>query len=138
MYINRSVDMLKTFEGFSGKLYRCTTGAQTIGYGFNVDAGMSERAAASLLEHQVTELYADLARFEFFDELDEVRQSVIVQMAFQMGSSGLLKFRMMLEAIKQKDYAKASIEMLNSKWANQTPMRAKKMAAMMKAGLWEI
>lgn len=136
MQINRSVDMLKAFEGFRAKAYKDTTGHHTIGYGFNIDAGIDERAASALIEHQVTELYADLMRFEWFDNLDEVRKSVIVQMAFQMGISGLLKFRKTLHYVKSGDYEKAADEMLNSLWAKQTPPRANQVAKMMRKGEW--
>lgn len=136
MQIDRSVDILKEFEGFRAKAYKDSTGHLTIGYGFNVDAGIDERAASALIEHQVTELYADLMRFEWFDNLDEVRQSVLVQMAFQMGVNGLLKFRKTLYYVKGGEYEKAADEMLNSLWAKQTPARAHHVATMMRKGLW--
>lgn len=136
MQIDRSVDILKHFEGFRAKAYEDTTGHLTIGYGFNIDAGIDERAASALIEHQVTELYADLMRFEWFDNLDEVRKSVIVQMAFQMGISNLLKFRKTLHYVKEGNYKQAAVEMLNSLWAKQAPARANQVAKMMAKGEW--
>jgi lysozyme len=38
--------------------------------------------------------------------------------------SGLLGFRKTLNYIKNRDYKQAATEMLNSKWAKQTPNRA--------------
>jgi lysozyme len=55
-------------------------------------------------------------------------------MAYQMGVVGVLKFKKMLLAIKDKNYALASHEMLDSTWAIQTSNRAKELAAQMKGG----
>lgn len=54
---------------------------------------------------------------------------VVVEMSFQMGVVGVNKFRKMWGAIQRKDYQTASAEMLNSRWANQTPSRARALAA---------
>ena len=54
-------------------------------------------------------------------------------MIFQLGKTGVSKFKKMWEALSEYNYIGASFEMLDSKWANQTPNRAKKMAALMKS-----
>ena len=55
---------------------------------------------------------------------------IIIEMIFQLGGTGVSKFRKMWQALQQDppDYAEASVQMLDSRWAKQTPNRAKEMA----------
>ena len=48
-----------------------------------------------------------------------------------MGAFGVSKFKGMLKALSEKDYKRASYEMLDSLWARQTPNRAKRMSERM-------
>ena len=50
-----------------------------------------------------------------------------------MGLNGVSKFKKMLKALEDQDFEKASIEMLDSLWAKQTPNRALKMSNKMKS-----
>jgi lysozyme len=54
-------------------------------------------------------------------------------MCFQLGVNGVSKFRNMFEALKIPDYNKASEEMLDSKWHEQTPARAKSLSYVMRS-----
>ena len=53
-------------------------------------------------------------------------------MIFQLGKTGVSKFRNMWKALSELNYVGASFEMLDSKWAKQTPNRANGMANLMK------
>ena len=66
-------------------------------------------------------------------DIDEIAQEIIVEMVFQLGKNGVSKFRNMWKALAEKNYIGASYEMLDSKWAKQTPNRAKSMAEQMKS-----
>jgi lysozyme len=55
-------------------------------------------------------------------------------MIFNLGLYGVLGFKRMLAALREKDYLKASKEMLDSKWAKQVGYRAKKLASIMALG----
>jgi lysozyme len=59
---------------------------------------------------------------------------IIIEMIFQLGGNGVSKFRKMWQALQQDppDYAEASAQMLDSRWAKQTPNRAQEMAKHMK------
>ncbi len=55
-------------------------------------------------------------------------------MVFQLGETGVSKFKNMLKALKEgPDYQTAAIEMLDSRWAKQTPNRAEAMSSEMAA-----
>jgi lysozyme len=49
-------------------------------------------------------------------------------MVFQMGVAGVSKFKRFLAAALAEDWQRAHDEMLDSKWAKQTPSRAKELA----------
>jgi lysozyme len=130
--------MVKMHEGLRLELYKCPASRWTIGYGRNVqDVGITEQEATYLLEN-------DLAKFErlcemefyFWDVLDVVRQSVLVDMAFNMGMGGLRQFKNFLMAVENKEWEQAGVHMLDSKWARQVHGRAKRLKTMMVTGEW--
>ena len=67
-----------------------------------------------------------------FDLLSEPRQHVLIDMAFNMGTQGLLKFKRMLAAIREQDFSRAADEMLDSRWARQVKSRSDRLAGMMR------
>lgn len=62
-----------------------------------------------------------------WDELPQEMQHVLVNMAFQMGQRGLSNFKNMKAAIEEQDFAKTAVEMMDSRWASQTPERAERL-----------
>ena len=66
--------------------------------------------------------------------LGDSRQDVLVQMAFQLGVAGLLKFRTTLGHVEAGRFTEAADAMLASAWARQTPVRASRLAAQMRSG----
>jgi lysozyme len=76
-------------------------------------------------------------RFPFYYQLNDVRQAVLVSMAFQMGSKPLYWPRFM-SALEVRDYADAQKEGLASEWAEQTPERAQLEMSMLASGEWEL
>ena len=122
-------------EGYRAKPYRCTSGALTIGIGYNLDAGMPFDEAVLLMRHRIDKIRrALLERLEWFPKLNEARQAALVSMAFQMGIQGLFGFKRALKAVEDGDWDKAGREMLDSKWARQTPKRARRTAYMIRYG----
>ena len=126
-------------EGLRLKPYRDTVGALTIGVGRNLDAiGISTGEAYYLLDNDIDAAIHDCVRTfgEWFAALDPVRQSVLVQMAFNLGIVGLSGFTETLAAVKRGNYATAATRMLASKWATQVHGRAARLAAQMETGQW--
>lgn len=104
-------------EGFESKPYLCPNKKLTIGYGRNLENGITEREAIVLLENDLLNLKLELEdKLPVFKNLDDIRQNVILEMAYNMGLPNLLKFKNMIEALKKADYKEASKEMLMSKW----------------------
>ena len=68
------------------------------------------------------------------EELDEARQMVCINMAFNLGMPRLNRFKKMWAAIHKGDYGTAALEMLDSKWADQVKGRALRLSNIMKTG----
>lgn len=127
---------LKRHEGLRLKPYKDTEGKITIGYGHNLtDKGITKHIADMLFYYDLWDTcYQVREKLPYSKDLCEPRQTVLVNMAFNMGINGLLSFTEMLNAVKEKDFKKASKEMLNSKWAKQVGSRAEELAVQMKTG----
>lgn len=108
--IDVALPRLRTEEGFRSTVYRDTEGHQTIGYGLNLDAGMSQRVAVAVLQAQLEELHEALSKYPWYAPIDSVRQSVLLDMAFNDGVTGLLHFPHMLAAICRQDWTSAAAE----------------------------
>lgn len=122
-------------EGLELKPYRDTVGKLTIGVGRNLDdVGITEGEARTLLSHDIDRVQAELHRQPIYRKLDSVRQTVLANMAFNLGTPGLLKFTKMWAALDAGDYRKAADEMMDSLWARQVKGRADRLAKQMREG----
>ena len=101
---------LKQEEGFRATLYVDSEGHKTIGYGLNIDAGISQRVAAAALQAQLEELQEALSKYPWYAPLDAVRQSVLLDIAFNGGLAGLLHFPHLLAAVSRQDWTSAATE----------------------------
>lgn len=132
----KMVAQLRLHEGERLKPYRCTAGKLTIGVGRNLDdRGITSDESAYLLNNDIDSHWAELIRhLPWVETLDEIRQRVMLDMAFNLGIFGLLTFHRTLGHIKARNYALASTAMMESLWATQVGQRAKRLATMMKTG----
>ena len=62
-----------------------------------------------------------------WDDLPQEVQHILINMCFQLGQRGLSNFKQMGKAIEGSDWGKASVEMMDSRWAKQTPQRAERL-----------
>lgn len=128
-------EQLILHEGIRLKPYRCTAGKLTIGVGRNLDdKGISELEALYLLWNDIRDVMEQLEKYEWYTKLDPIRQKVMIDMAYNLGVTGLLKFRKMIAAIELGDYGAAADQMVDSKWARQVKTRAERLADMMRTG----
>lgn len=132
---------LRRDEGLPGgkpalKPYRDTTGHLTIGFGRNLDdVGITPEEANAMLDHDIAIAIGSLsARLRWFDQVDHVRQRVLINMAFNLGIEGLLGFRKMLAALMVKDHETAARELETSKYFTQVGQRGPRLARMLRTG----
>jgi lysozyme len=123
-------------EGLRLKPYTDTVGKLTIGVGRNLeDVGISPEEAQMLLDSDIERATANLnAAIPWWSTLDEVRQRVLVNMCFNLGIQGLLRFKNTLALVRAGKYEEASVAMLQSIWAGQVGSRAARLAHKMKTG----
>ena len=128
---------IKNHEGFRDTVYKDTLGKRTVGYGhlcvedhwedgrkytvaeldkiFEQDFHKAENSASKLYKKCV---------------IDKTAKEIIIEMCFQLGPGNVAKFKKMWAALKESppNYKEASVQMLDSRWAKQTPGRAKEMS----------
>ncbi|WP_276756553.1 glycoside hydrolase family protein [Pseudoalteromonas marina] len=136
---SKLAEQLKKHEGLRLKPYTDTVGKLTLGIGRNLeDKGITEQEALFMLNNDVDYFYGQLnKKLTWFKSLDDARQNVLVNMAFNLGVAGLLSFVNTLSAISYSHYSQASREMLNSKWAKQVGYRAEELAEQMRTGEYQ-
>jgi len=131
-------EQLKRHEGFEAKPYKCSEGKLTIGYGFNIEAGIDEDTAELLLMKQVSKIQLQLlGKYEWYRYLPDPRRDVITNMAFNLGVGGFSKFKKMIKAIEDKDNKEVVNQMLDSKWAHQVKGRAYELADQWRDNLYQ-
>ena len=101
---------IRVEEGFRSRPYLDTEKHLTVGYGMNLDAGISERVAAAALVEQLQELHEMLSRYNWYAALDPIRQGVCLDIAFNDGLHGLLGFSKMIAALGRQDWVTAQSE----------------------------
>lgn len=137
MLLERLINQLKSDEGFRSSPYQDTVGVFTIGYGtthingYKVDKNwkaIDKDIAEKWLYYNLPDAIKQAKSFvNNFSELSNLQQESLVNMAYQLGSrqSQFLKLR---NAIEAGLWGVAFKECLDSKWARQTPNRAKRVA----------
>jgi len=151
------VNKLIKHEGLRLQVYKDTLGIDTIGIGRNLeDRGITEEeldwmdipSVDTVYEHGITEADAmylaqndvqiveqELLRAHpCVENLDAVRQLVLIDMAFNLGVPRLCKFKKMWAAVHAKQFDVAAKEMLDSRWATQVKSRSTKLAHAMHHG----
>ena len=151
------LEELVKHEGLRLQVYQDTLGIDTIGIGRNLkdrgiskeeldeldiptidhvyEYGITEADAMLLAENDVQIVEEELLRAHpCVEDLDAVRQLVLVDMAFNMGVPRLCKFKKMWNAVHENKFDIAAKEMLDSRWANQVKSRSVKLANAMHNG----
>lgn len=127
------IEHIKEEEGFRGTPYKDTLGYLTIGYGTKLPLSKEEAEVLLVLrlENMKKELKGRI--FKAYSDIDLPKQvwDILYHMSYQLGVPKLMNFKKMLRAIVSGNYIKASREMLDSKWALQTPNRAERLSTMM-------
>jgi lysozyme len=135
--MNKLLESVKKHEGYRNKVYLDTLNKRTVGVGhlcvedfwedgkeYDEDflMGILEKDLQSAID-QADDMCSNLT-------ISDDAKIIIIEMIFQLGGTGVSKFRKMWQALQQDppDYAEASVQMLDSRWAKQTPNRAQEMA----------
>ena len=141
MNMDRLLDSVKKHEGYRNKVYLDTLGKRTVGVGhlcvedfWEDDKEYEEKFLMTILEHDLQSAIKgaqDLMSENGCTDIDEIAEELIIEMVFQLGKTGVSKFRNMWKHLSALEYSSAASEMLDSRWAKQTPNRAQAMSAQM-------
>jgi len=118
--------------------YKCTADKWTCGWGRNLtDKGISEYEAIVMLDADISDALSDLRRvftFEEFETLSFNRKMALTDMCFNLGLNKFLGFKKMIQAIKDEDFDKAAIELMDSLYFEQVKNRAIKNRDLIQGG----
>lgn len=129
------VEEIKRDEGYRGYQYDDHLGNPTIGYGTLLP--LSEEEAEMILKTRLRIMVLELQMAKpFVDSLPLDSKIVLLNMVYQLGVPKLLGFRKMWAALERGDFLLASQEMLDSRWAKQTPNRANKLSKKMRTATY--
>ena len=129
---------VKLHEGFSAKPYRDTLGKMTVGYGhlcvedfWDENTEYTEAQLDRIFDKDFDKAIEGAARVCQGMDLPDRKFGVFIEMTFQLGATGLSKFKKALAAAKDHDWQECHDQLLDSRWYKQTPNRAKQLAQIM-------
>lgn len=125
---------IKKCEGLKLNPYLDTTGHLTIGWGRNLENGISHDEAELMFQNDLHQAIDELSLTDWFTDLPDGVQQALINMNFNLGIDKLVRFKKMIAALKNKDYTNAALEALDSLWAKQVGDRAKDIAVMIRQG----
>lgn len=117
-------DMIKRHEGFREEVYKDLLGNYTIGYGHCLSPGstLPKNILELIFEYDYEIAAQGYSTLEL--DLDLKRRAAIVDLIFNMGLPRLKNFKLMLAALRRKDFKRAAEELQCSKYYSQVPNRA--------------
>ena len=132
---------IKEHEGFRDQVYKDSLGFATIGYGHLVLPNDPYEEGVTYSKEDLEKVFdgdfdtACSNANQLIKDLPLHHQAkcVLIEMVFQLGIGGVSKFKNMWKALGECDYQTASEEMLDSRWAKQTPKRATDLSNVMKS-----
>lgn len=138
-------ELLTLHEGDKRFPYVDTVGKVSIGKGFNLtDVGLYPEEVEFIFKNRVAKVEAQLRKdLPWFYKLDDVRQTVLLDMAYNMGpepfdGDGYKDWPIFVEQVRTGQYAAAARNMRSTLWAKQVKGRAERLATMMETGEWPV
>jgi len=126
---------IERHEGRRRKIYKCTAGKLTSGVGRNLeDVEFSDEEIDLMFKNDLVRAKCGAETFHLYEMVNDIRREVLIEMVFQMGIKGVGKFKRFFRAAQARDWEAAHKEMLDSKWAKQTPARALELALIFRIG----
>lgn len=151
MNTQRVIEQLKRHEGLRLYVYDDATGREirkgsrvqghpTIGVGRLLTSarGLSTIEIEMLLENDIEVVVDELNRnVPWWNELNESRQAVMVNLCFNLGWPRLSLFENMLDAAEKGNWDRAADELMDSKWFSQVGLRGLELVEQLRTGAWQ-
>ena len=105
----KTINQVKRHEGYRQIVYECTEGYPTIGYGTNLlTRGISKEEAEMLLNNDLVNIISELSEMNLLRGHSTARKAVLINMAYQLGLNGLLRFKRFITAYDNHNYEEVS------------------------------
>ena len=126
---------IKKNEGYRNYLYKDQLGNLTIGYGHLVKKSekyylkkkYSKNFLIRIFDKDLKKAISDFKKNYKTNNLPNNVQEVLIEMIYQLGIKGVLKFKKFNKHLRKRLYFLAAFEMINSSWYQQTPKRVNKL-----------
>ena len=126
-------ERIKSNEGFSSKPYKDQLGYLTIGYGHLILPNENILLKKQIHKKELEEIFEKdfnkaLSKFNNTFKsftLNEKESDLLIEMIFQLGIKGCLKFKNLIKNIRKKNKHLVCFDMMDSLWYKQTPNRVK-------------
>jgi len=137
---DKLLESVRKHEGYRNKVYLDTLNKRTVGVGhlcvedfWEDNKEYEESFLMDILQKDLQNSIDGAENLCKNLNISDNAKIIIIEMIFQLGKTGVSKFRNMWKALAENppNYEEASIQMLDSRWAKQTPNRAKEMASHM-------
>ena len=119
----------------------CPAGYETIGVGRNISEsglGLSEDEVEYLLKNDILRCRNELlGEYDWFENLDSVRQEAMIDLSFNLGQTKLRTFVKALGHMADGNYEEAGREFYNSRWAEQVGDRSLEVCQMIGSGEYQ-
>ena len=124
------IDSIKQHEGYVKRVYKDSLGIDTIGYGFAIkDLELDQDICDMILDRKLKDLEKMVSsKFNWYRYMPPEIKNIVIEMCYQLGVTGFSNFRKTITFLQNKQFHDASVEMLDSRWAEQTPVRAKELS----------
>ena len=144
MNIEQLREELKIDEGVKYEVYLDHLGLPTCGIGHlikDTDPEHGLPVGAEIPKERVNELFEEDLKvtvdeckliYNDFDDLPEEAQHIIANMMFNMGRPRLSRFHKMKQAVDNRDWQEASVQMKDSRWYKQVTNRAERLCERMR------
>ncbi len=129
------IKRIKKNEGFSSTPYKDQLGFVTIGYGHLILSNEKHLTEKKQTKTKLEKLFIQDFKKAVKDYKKHLKKNtstkkeeeLLIEMVFQIGISGVLKFKNLLGNMRKKNKHLVCFEMMNSLWYNQTPNRVKEL-----------
>lgn len=126
-------ERIKSNEGFSSKPYKDQLGYLTIGYGHLILPNENILLKKQINKKELEEIFEKdfnkaLSNFNNTFKslnLNKKKSELLIEMIFQLGIKGCLKFKNLIKNIKKGNKHLVCFDMMDSLWYKQTPNRVK-------------
>ena len=125
---------IKNCEALKTHTYLDSLGHVTIGWGRNLENGISLDEAELMFQNDLKRTLNELEQCSWYLIQPQAVKNALINMNFNLGIEKLMQFEKMIHFLSVKDYANAALEALDSRWAIQVGQRAKDIAIMIREG----